>query len=938
MHRMYEHCRPGIRGEAVDVRAMMRACRTGEQPPSGMWKCSGVVLEMAFFSDEKVAGGGNDSVGDYYISGTWGGGEVKFVIHYTGKYDVTYNGKYADSKVTGTCVQSNGGSSSPFELVFCGKDAKVTPRPGQWSGQLCRSGGTETFHIDFEFGDHPYKSITGRGKDDKGNFRIKGRLEGRGLRLIRHNIVYYGLMNESGTAVVGMFLDSGGCWMEGRFVLKIGGGSAVPSGGASDHPTSGVWFWFLSGRPEYRCYLQLMFVPGKFSGNGRDETGYFTLTGTWSGTTITFKKSTTSVTYTGTISPGANVISGQNPDGGTFNIAFFMEFELPEFPYQFPNKNVSNGQQCAIKLFQEIQIWLSRRRRLIQEFRLIIQKIEQAQSGSLSVQFPGDIVEVNELIIIAISLLALLSGGGAASALLLRFGKKTDMVSFTSDAFKGASKILEVYKSAADAETLKDLVEEDVISSRIIYYLIDTLWDISGVLSTHCKVDISVKRIAKGFLFQAATGIDIISFAFPDEYAAPLLTAPEFDHGKLGEIESALLECIGKIAEMNKDAMDRVGGSVGVAIQLKDIQEALEDLDDASPSVFRKCLDQCIVVLERKMEIYVSLQLKTEKYFEERETISSKLSVETVVTVEFINEVIAVLRDFNPGWCQAVEEANLQEVFAATMTKVFPAIRQKMNLMMSSYRPGGSDTPVDILEIVIVGEAAVGLPAFKRDLLFPVPTLQDVVLYQPYGCTINQSTILGIASGSFRPSCRQMSSSVDLPQSWNSLLSGQTEDVPSIYLEQAVIDEVTFTELKDLLQQFPDDVQRNRLIIPFFTASDADSLPPVPLWLLTSACSVAGMVSGVNVRVHLATSLPVPDPTPELQTLCQSQYSYAQTAMTCDIAQLHLEGINTSWLNRFMQSETLSSYFSSSSTRTRNMSFEGGVIRITTTTTTTYQG
>ncbi|XP_067652765.1 uncharacterized protein [Haliotis asinina] len=938
MHRMYEHCRPGIRGEAVDVRAMMRACRMGEQPPSGLWKFSGVVLEIAFFKDEKMAGGGTDSVGDYYISGTWGGAGVKFVIHYTGKYDVTYNGKYADSKITGTCVKSNGGSESPFELMFCGKDAKVTPKSGQWSGHLCPAGETKVFSIDFEFGDPPYKSITGRGKDENGSFRIKGRLEGRGLRLIRHNVVYYGLMNESGTEVVGMFLDSGGCWVEGRFVLKIGGGSVVPSGVASDQPTSGVWFWFLSGRPEYRCYLQLMFVTGKVSGNGRDETGYFTLTGTWSGTTITFTKSTTSVTYTGTINPGANVISGQNPDGGTFDIAFFMEFELPEFPYQFPNKDVTNGQQCAIKLFQEIQIWLSRRRTLIQEFRIIIQKIEQAQSGSLSAQFPGDIVDVNELIIVAISLLALLSGGGAASALLLRFSRKTDMVSFTSDAFKGASKILEAYKSAADAETLKDLVEEDVISSRIIYYLIDTLWDICGVLKTLCKVDISVKRIAKGFLFQAATGIDIISFAFPDEYAAPLLAAPEFDHGKLGEIESALLECIGKITEMNKDATGRVGGSVGVAIQLKDIQEALEDLDDASPSVFRKCLDRCIVLLEKKMDIYVSLQQKTEKYFEERETISSKLSVETVITVEFINEVISVLKDFNPQWCQAVEEKDLQEVFALTMTKVFPAIRQKTNVMMSSYRPGSSDAPVDILDLVIVGEAAVGLPAFKRDLLFPVPTLQDVVLYQPYGCTINQSTILGIASGSMRPDCRQTSSSVDLPQSWNSLLSGQNELIPSIYLDQCVIDEVTFIELKDLLQQFPEDVQRSRIIIPFFSSSEADSLPAVPLWLLTSACSVAGMVCGVNVRVHLATSLNAPDPTPDLETLCQSQYSFAQTAMTCDIAQLHLEGVSTNWLNRFMQSETLSSFFSSSTTRTSNMSFEGGVVRITTTTTTTYQG
>ena len=256
---------------------------------SGWFDQDGTQTEMYFDRmfidfDMQIYGSGQDTVGIFTITGTWGeDGAVNFVKQYEGAHAVNYTGTFSSpTKITGDWeIPDN--CKGTFEMNV---DLEA------WEGTF-NQGETATemqLMVDLD-----QDGIWGRGSDDVGNFLVKGDWIDGVIRFAKkyigaHVVLYTGAVNADGGDFFGISVS--GTWeIKGNCdgIFEIHRAIKKPEGPPTDCEGWGAcealevnWTGYFQqdgSKTEMKFANMQVQLDGAITGQGMDDVGHFEITG-----------------------------------------------------------------------------------------------------------------------------------------------------------------------------------------------------------------------------------------------------------------------------------------------------------------------------------------------------------------------------------------------------------------------------------------------------------------------------------------------------------------------------------------------------------------------------------------------------------------------------------------------------------------------------------
>ncbi|XP_010863530.2 uncharacterized protein LOC106023765 isoform X4 [Esox lucius] len=205
------------------------------------------------------------------------------------------------------------------------------------------------------------------------------------------------------------------------------------------------------------------------------------------------------------------------------------------------------------------------------------------------------------------------------------------------------------------------------------------------------------------------------------------------------------------------------------------------------------------------------------------------------------------------------------------------------------------------LDIVFIAHGSITDDSIPASELIS-PSVDDLVLYSPWNCSITAQVAYGIASGKIQPPDRLFINMVNnhdvaaaeallppslLPPHWNSMSSAGGALIPWVWVSPAVDDE----PVDQCLMYFIQEGGVDRLVIRYIVPSWLRSVfVPVPLFVVMYALSFMLSVAGYTAKVHLAACLPYQSPINSEPWRRKRQYActYDRVAMTNRNIDAHL--------------------------------------------------
>lgn len=190
-----------------------------------------------------------------------------------------------------------------------------------------------------------------------------------------------------------------------------------------------------------------------------------------------------------------------------------------------------------------------------------------------------------------------------------------------------------------------------------------------------------------------------------------------------------------------------------------------------------------------------------------------------------------------------------------------------MRMRLARERRRSRSSRGRVIDIIFVAHGSITGQTIGSGMLLPLPSLLDVVLYQPWNCTIDATVAYGIAAGSIEPgschficdpSCPDRSNhnhnhQPSLPSStWNHL-SENYGPIPEIYLSPLNAPHDAAWNYFKVLRRNHRNPDHDRVVIPFIFPRLRGAR--VPFSVVTLALSLVLKFSGMRARLHLAACL-----------------------------------------------------------------------------------
>ncbi|KAJ0070574.1 hypothetical protein NL108_016260 [Boleophthalmus pectinirostris] len=239
---------------------------------------------------------------------------------------------------------------------------------------------------------------------------------------------------------------------------------------------------------------------------------------------------------------------------------------------------------------------------------------------------------------------------------------------------------------------------------------------------------------------------------------------------------------------------------------------------------------------------------------------------------------------------QWLQEGALSEHFLH-LIDVFQ--RMKVALQKEKKKRRKKKNPRRLIDVVFVAHGWIVDSLMCSNLLLPLPSLQHLVLYEPWNCAIDFTAAYGIATGFIQPEHRSFGCldgcpyrDLDhghrpdfLPADWNHLRAPGGELVPEIWVEtlRRPVDPA-WSFFKILRSQCR--IRHERVVVPFILPGH--KALQMPFHVVTLALSLALLFSGLKARLHLAACLGRDRPLSDRFVL-EAQYCYTpdHTMMRC---------------------------------------------------------
>ncbi|CAJ1075494.1 uncharacterized protein LOC117832678 [Xyrichtys novacula] len=177
----------------------------------------------------------------------------------------------------------------------------------------------------------------------------------------------------------------------------------------------------------------------------------------------------------------------------------------------------------------------------------------------------------------------------------------------------------------------------------------------------------------------------------------------------------------------------------------------------------------------------------------------------------------------------------------------------------------------NMIDITLLAHGAIRDSMIPACCLLPLPTIMDVVLYNPWNCTIDATAAYGIATGIMKPQhrifiCSKKDSCsirdaghrpVKLPNHWNSMSKAGEHMIPNITLAPLNVPEDGYFKSFESLTKKYGLPERNRIIIPYIVPAEEtkQGKESIPFYVVSLALSLALVGSRFRATVHLTTCL-----------------------------------------------------------------------------------
>ncbi|CAJ1075459.1 uncharacterized protein LOC121503743 [Xyrichtys novacula] len=191
------------------------------------------------------------------------------------------------------------------------------------------------------------------------------------------------------------------------------------------------------------------------------------------------------------------------------------------------------------------------------------------------------------------------------------------------------------------------------------------------------------------------------------------------------------------------------------------------------------------------------------------------------------------------------------------------------------------------IDIIFVAHGSIKDPLIPASCLLPLSTIQDVVLYSPWNCSLTADAAYGISTGYLKPEHRifyckgkknpkiphKDHQPTKLPNNWNSMKKAGKQKIPNISVSPLVPEDGAWDRIVRLQSQYGGS-GRNRVLIPFILPEKREF--SVPFFVVTLALSLVLYFSRYRATVHLAACLTRSVPTSKLpESDLNHQYSHA---------------------------------------------------------------
>ncbi|XP_030635631.1 uncharacterized protein LOC115816706 [Chanos chanos] len=211
-----------------------------------------------------------------------------------------------------------------------------------------------------------------------------------------------------------------------------------------------------------------------------------------------------------------------------------------------------------------------------------------------------------------------------------------------------------------------------------------------------------------------------------------------------------------------------------------------------------------------------------------------------------------------------------------------------MNVQFKSYQAEmEKKLHYGLIHIVFVAHGKITGKPVPACCLLPLNSIDHVVLYSPWNCSIDAKAAAGIALGTITPDKRVFNPAENtpnpIPQGWNFIRQAGETLIPEIIVSPVTSNEPVwqiFSEIKN-----SGFWHENRLLIPYVVQEENSYLSPeIPLHLLLLALSCALPVS-VKIRFHLAACLNRTEDVTDRQMLQQYAWTPDRTVMSANLDQ-----------------------------------------------------
>lgn len=251
------------------------------------------------------------------------------------------------------------------------------------------------------------------------------------------------------------------------------------------------------------------------------------------------------------------------------------------------------------------------------------------------------------------------------------------------------------------------------------------------------------------------------------------------------------------------------------------------------------------------------------------------------------------LIDFTLEHCE--DETVKQWLKENSSSASFLQLVNVFNFLKKEFDKESKKTDCKDIDIIFVAHGSVESSTIPAKCLLPLNTIQDVLLYSPWNCSISAEVAYGIATGVMKPQHRRFIcqeedcqthkkfySPGNLPNHWNSLKEAGGQKIPNIMVSTLRKPEDAAWKRIEVLKDEYGHPAKNRVLIPFLLPGTLSDMK-VPFSLVTLALSLVLHFSTYKATVHLAACLSKSSLESSFDQVCpKKQYTYIshKTLMT----------------------------------------------------------